>query len=406
MDATALHAARGGTVPRSTFAFRLGALIAVGLAVRVVIALLTHGQPYDMNSVRIVREDLAAHGFHIYRYVNVGNWHWPYPPAFFPWIALSGAIAGAHSHVFEVLIRLPTILADAALAWVVQEYLRLRGASEASRLVAASVVLLGPVFVAVAGYHGQMDSLAILPAAAAVLVWERMDGERRALVAGALIGLGGALKTVPLLMVLALAPSVRSWRELAKLALSAAAVPVALLIPFAIATPGLPEAALRKYHGFPGQGGLSLVLQPDLAKTWLMGVHNHPPHFSGLSRALGEHASIVNYAIFGATAAFLARHRPSPPLAACVLWLALFAFAPSFFFQYLIWGLPFLLMAGYRRSAAALQLAVLVPMLLFYFGPSSAEWPAYVYIPIMLAVWGGTVVGLIAAGRRVRAGGA
>lgn len=386
-------------------AFRLGVLIAAGIALRLVIALLTHGQPYDMTSVQIVRDDLSDHGFHIYRYVNVGNWHWPYPPAFFPWIALSGALAGAHTHVFEVLIRLPTILADGALAWVVQEYLRGRGASDASRLAAASVVVLGPVFVAVSGYHGQMDSLAILPCAVAVLVWERMDGERRALVAGALLGLGGALKTVPLLMVLALAPSVRSWRELVKLVVSAAAVPVALLIPFVLATPGLPEAALRKYHGFPGQGGLSLVIQPGLAKTWLMGAHAHPAHFTGVSRALGENATIVNYAILGATAAFLARHRPSPPLAACVLWLALYAFAPAFFFQYLIWGLPFFLMAGYLRAAAAVQLAVLAPMLLFYVGPWSADWPAYVYVPIMLAVWVGTLGALIGVGWRVRARG-
>src|SRR3954451_16160232 len=111
MEATALRARREASAPRTTLAFRVGALIAAGTAARLILALATHGQPYDMHSLQIVRHDLADFGFDVYRYVNIGNWHWPYPPAFFPWISLSGAVAGGHVHVFEVLIRLPAIAA-------------------------------------------------------------------------------------------------------------------------------------------------------------------------------------------------------------------------------------------------------------------------------------------------------
>jgi uncharacterized membrane protein len=384
---------------------KLAAIIGAGTLARLVLALLTRGQPFDMGSVEIVRHDLAALGLDVYGHVNVGNFHWPYPPGFFPWIALSGTIAGSHAHVFDVLIRLPTIAADAALAWLVQGYLRSRGATPGAQLAGAAAVAFGPIFLVVAGYHGQMDALAILPAVLALVVWERMDGERRSLAAGALIGLGGALKAVPLLMVLALAPTARSWRELAGLVGAAALVPLAALAPFFVAQPAATEAALRNYHGYPGQGGLTLVLQPGLARTWLLGASAHPFHLNGLVRPLIAHAQVVNLAIYGGVAAVLARYRPTPAHAASILWLATFVLSPAFFFQYLIWGLPFFVMAGYVRSAVLLQVAAIGPAVLYYLAPWSSDAPTYVFVSIMAVLWAWMLVWLVrlvggGAGRR------
>ena len=378
---------------------RLAALIAAGTVVRLILAVTTKGQGYDMNSLEIVRQTLADYGLHVYSHVNEGSLHWPYGSGFFPFAALAGEIAGDSTTAFRALVRLPAIAADAALAWVVQDYLRGRGANDNTRLGAAAVVALGPVFVGISGFHGQIDSLAILPAALALLVWERMDGERRALFAGALIGAGGAIKTVPLLMVLALAPTSRSWRELAGLAVAAAAIPLIVIAPFLVTTPDDVTRVVRGYHGYPGQGGLSLALQPNLGLPWLMGLGKAPVHYSQLTQHLFFHASLAINVVVIATAAFLARYRPSPAVAASVLWLAVLAFAPGFFFQYLIWGLPFFLMAGYVRSAGLLQLAVLAPMLLYYLAPWSTRGPAYVFISIQLVVWAGMLAALVVVAR-------
>lgn len=383
----------GGAIRRP-----LLALIAAGLVVRLVLALLTRGQGFDIGSHRIVHDALTAHGLDVYRYVNVGGFHWPYPPGFFPWTLLSGAPSGSQGHVFDVLIRLPAIAADLALAWLVQEYLRIRGATDRARLAAAGAIAFGPVFFLVSGFQGQIDSVAFLPAVLALFAWERLDGERRALVAGALIGVGATVKTVPIFLVLALLPSVRSWREVLMLGASAVAVPVLCTLPFALATPGAPQAGLRSYHGYPGQGGPTLAFQPDLASAYLK---HQIAHYSGLTLSVARHATLIAVATYALVAAVLRRFRPPPAVGASLLWLATFALAPAFFFQYLVWGLPFFLMAGFLRASVALQLGVLVPMVLYYLEPWESDTPTYVYVPIMLVVWVAMLVALAALTRGI-----
>lgn len=64
---------------------------------------------------------------------------------------------------------------------------------------------------------------------------------------------------------------------------------------------------------------------------------------------------------------------------AVLLWLAVYAFGVNFFFQYLVWGLPFFVMAGYIRSTLVVQLLVLPPTLLFYLRPWHEVGVAAVY---------------------------
>jgi len=143
----------------------------------------------------------------------------------------------------EFTIRLAPIAANLGIAFVVQDFLGQRGAERSTRLAGAALVAPGPSFLVVSGYHGQFDAVAFLPAVLALTLWER-DLPRRALWAGLLIGLGGALKTVPLLLLVALLPSVRTRREAAVL-VGAAALPVlAALAPFAIAGT-LPDSRVR-----------------------------------------------------------------------------------------------------------------------------------------------------------------
>ena len=64
------------------------------------------------------------------------------------------------------------------------------------------LVLAGWRFAFPAGY----DSVAILPALVALWVWEQPRVNRRAVVAGLLIGAGATIETVPIVMLLALIP--------------------------------------------------------------------------------------------------------------------------------------------------------------------------------------------------------
>lgn len=375
----------------------LWAIIGVGTVIRVVLVLTSNGEAYDMGSFNVVRIALEHDWLSVYRTVNPGahTFHWPYPPAFFPWIAFADVVGGGFT-AFTRLIRLPAIAADAAIAWLVARELA-RTVGSRTALAGAALVAFGPVFVIIAGYHGQIDSVAILPAVVATLLWARRAEPRRgvaaaidpAIAAGALIGLAGAIKTVPIVMVLALLPSARDWREGARLVAAAATVPLAMLAPFAVSDFGAVRH-LADYGGVPGAGGISLVVQPNLAHIWLTG----PVAANGLTRWIVDNQTVVNVVLFGGLAVLFALRRPAPMRAASILWLAVWAFGTGFFFQYLVWGLPFLILDRHLRGVALLQAAVLLPMLLFYLGPWHSELVVVVYATAMLVIWAAWCAGL------------
>jgi hypothetical protein len=374
-------------------------LIACGVVMRLAWIAQTGGLPFDMASVRSVAMALVDQPLSLYSDLNPEReYHWPYPPGYFPWVLASHGLDGAGILGFRAAIVLPAVAADAALAWLVQAGLGRAGASERARLGAAALVALGPAFALISGYHGQIDAVAILPAVAALLVWER-GGPRRALVAGLLIGAGASIKTAPGLMLLALLPTVASRREAATLIGAAVALPLAALAPFLVAD-GAGVVRALGYGGIPGQGGVTMLLDPGMTRYW---VHNEPgvgPN--GIVAFLSDHGSLLTGAVLLAAAAFAARRRMGPRHAAVLLWLTFYVLGTGFAFQYAIWGLPFLLLAGRLRWAFALQAGLLVPMLVYYLGPFRMDALLPVYYVLMALVWAGLATALVMTARASR----
>jgi uncharacterized membrane protein len=283
---------------------------------------------------------------------------------------------------------------------LVQDYLRARGFADRERLFAAALVALGPSFVAISGIHGQIDSPAILPAVAALSVWERDRSPRRALWAGLLIGLGASFKTVPGLMLFALLPSARSRREAVELVVACAVIPVLSVLPFIAAAGTGWLSTLAHYHGGLGLGGLSLVAQPDLPLGWL---HVGAPGLNPVSAWFLAHGEVVAIAAIAVTAALLAWFRSPAPLAAVLMWLSVYVFGVDFFMQYMVWGLPFFLMAGYLRQVLVLQLLLLGPVWVIYHGVTHAWLASLLYIAPMLIVWLVLALAFVLLSRRVAA---
>jgi hypothetical protein len=355
-------------------------MIGAGLAARLIVAAVTNANTDDLHSFDFVRTALREDPLHTYE--DVPPLRWPYPPGYFPFVAACAAIDSALGIDFRHLLRLGPVAADVGIAALVQHLLGTRGASERTRLAAAALVLFGPVFLGVSAYQGQLDPVAILPALAALALWQH-DGERRALHAGLLIGLGGSMKTIPLLMVLALAPSARSLRELVTLVTAAAAVPLAMLAPFLVVDAGSVIDHLR-YSGFPGLGGLSLVATPQYPLYWQA---DHLPPMGEQTRFLLDYDIHITIAGILAAAVVLALLRPDPLGAAVIVWLAVWVFGVNFFVQYLVWGLPFLLARGQLREAAAIQ-ALAGPAVLLLYLERSEEWLLWsVYTIPMIALW-------------------
>jgi len=281
------------------------------------------------------------------------------------------------------------------LAYLVFRMLRARDGDDRRALLGAGVVALGPSLIAVSGFHGQLDTLAWTPAVAALYVWER-GGERRGLWAGLLIGLAAGLKTVPIVLVAALWPTARDHRERIVSTVAAAAVPAVLLMPFLAAdASGVTDAV--NYRGLPGFGGLSLLVQPDLAVSWLS---REPVNQTGLTQTLQDLNVVLVAAAVLATAAVCWRARTAAPRAAVMLVLAVAIAGVNFNVTYAAWIAILLVAAGMLREAIALQAWLLVPTVLAEASRSvDGGWPEWVvrwvYVPMMIGVLLAFVLGWV-----------
>jgi uncharacterized membrane protein len=384
--------------PEESYATALWTLIAVGTAIRLVLAFTTRGNPFDLQSIQIVADALVRAPGHVYAIANHAGEvpRWPYPPGFFPFILAGKGISSVTGLAFTSVIRVPAIAADGAIAWLVQDFLGRRGHSARMRLSGAALVALGPSFAMISGFHGQIDAVAILPAVAALWVWEREESPNRAYLAGGLIGAGAAVKTVPLLMLLALAPSARSRRELLSLVGSAAALPVLAFVPF-LAAAGTGWLATLKYNGAIGLGSISLVAQPSLALNWL---HLDSSPASSFSLELWRESRLIAGTTLVAAGLLLWRTRARAPLGAAIVWLTVYAFGVTFFMQYMVWGLPFFMMAGFIRPVLWLELALIGPLFVIYHRVAHAWVAVVLYVVPMLLVWAALTVALGLAIRR------
>ena len=361
--------------------------ILVGTVARVVTAFATFGVGFDIETFQIVAHAVRASGAGVY---DTGRWL--YPPGYLPVLGAADAVAEATGLPFHGVVQLPPIAADAGLAVLVAAILRRTGASDRTVLAGAALVALGPSFAFVSGFHGQIDAVAILPAVAGVLLWVR-DAPRRALWAGLLIGVGAAVKSLPLFCVLPLLPSARSRREAFTLVAAAVAVPLLALAPFLLSDAGTVVASLRENRGVPGFGGLSALLQPSLARWWA--TFGPVPALSPLVSSISSVQNVI-VGVAALLAAALAARRRAPPLdGLALLWMTVLVVNPNPSYQYLVWGLPFLAAAGRLRACALVQLAFLVPSVLIYFRPG-IDGSGWVYFAtaelgwaVLAAVWVG-----------------
>jgi uncharacterized membrane protein len=299
---------------------------------------------------------------------------------------------------FHGTVQLFPIAADAGIAWLVQDFLGRRGARERTRLAAAALVAFGPAFFVVSGYHGQIDPVAILPAVAALHLWANSGLARRAIWAGLLIGVAASVKTIPAVMILALLPSARDLGEGARLVGAAAATFLVILAPF-LAADGANVVKVLRYVGAPGLGGLSMFVQPDLVKAFLL--QDLSIKASSATSALHDAASALVAAGLALTGVLLVRLRAAPAQASVIVWLAVFVLNANWFPQYMVWGLPFLLMAGYLRATAAVQAALVPVLVLFYLRPWHDDALAWVHVAVMTCLWAAAVAALITLLRRM-----
>jgi Gpi18-like mannosyltransferase len=157
-------------------------LLALGLALRVIIAYLLPGSGFkvDISSFQYWAENLAREG--LSGFYERDFFH-DYTPGYLYVLWLIGGVAQLFGSGVGDLIKVPPILADLALAWLVWSMARELGASERAARIGAALVLFNPVTWLDSAIWGQVDSVGVVVLLLALRELWRDRPERAALLA-------------------------------------------------------------------------------------------------------------------------------------------------------------------------------------------------------------------------------
>jgi hypothetical protein len=242
---------------------------------------------------------------------------------------------------FEVLFKVPLVLADALSAWLVFRSWRKR-----SRLQAGAAFALfcwNPVSLLVTGYHGNTDSLC---AALSLLAAMLMDAEF-ALLAGLALGASINVKLIPVLLIPALLSCAKSPRQALRflVGLSFGALPYAPLV--LTHWQGFRSHVLG-WRSFPGEWGI----------TGLLGEIGQNRHFAALAGAVNRFwiergaAIVLGFSVILAVINRLGRSRFSAREMVALSYVGFVVLAPGWGIQYSVYPVPALFAANVGRAAA------------------------------------------------------
>ena len=360
---------------------RAGTVFALALGVRLVPALvfrIPHGaiMAFDMESMRLVAQMLRA-GQDVY----VQAARHPYLPLQMYFMALASFVADHSAFPFEVLVKLPAIVADAAIPILLVRWTT-GGASRQATQRLAWIYAFNPLSTAVVSIHGQFDSLPLLFLLASLLLLR--DG--RAMGAGLLLGLAVLEKSWPVILLPLALWRVRQWNARAVLLVCCGLVPLLGIAVYCVllgVEPWLMLHAVSKYSGVVGHWGLTLLAKNLCADSACQGI---------LQAWAFDHAALllqVAKVVFGGVLLTITWWMAAARLeaAAAAIILAFYVFAYGWGYNYLVWVLPFLLLAESPLiSAAYLATATATTLAMFYgyggvdagfaflFAPDSIVW--------------------------------
>lgn len=317
--------------PRYTVPLVVPILLVVALLMRLALAPLTEG--WDFHAYRGV-VGFALHGYDVYA-LNRAAFHlpWTYFPLCLHLLTALGWLTVHAGWPFRALAKLPIIAADLGVGYLLFRALRRRGETERTALLGMSFYLFNPLVLVNGALLGRFDAIAL---ALLLLALEASTTRLFTL----WYGLAIAAKTFPVFLVPLLLCG-RDRQRPARLALALLLVPL-LALPYLVTT----WRGMLYYLFYDIQ---SRALGP---LSWYYLV----PHEHSLQLALTiGWVAVLLYPL----ASLAVAHRPLYVKAACCFALFV-ALNRVVYEQYLLWALPFLILAALRhRSRLALWLAAL-----------------------------------------------
>lgn len=261
-------------------------------------------------------------------------WHEEYmhPPFVIHLLRLVGWFSQNSGLAFPFLMRLPSLLADAGIVYLLWTLLRPQNWSQA---LALALVAASPVSALVSGFHGNTDALVVF---FLLLSLKWAAHKESPLWAGAAFGMSVNIKVWPLLLAPAVLAWLKDWRGRFAFSCGSAATVLLGATPFLWQDPALIIRRVLGYSSLHGIWGLSRMLNwLEAATGW--GLPN------AVFRATGKYLVAAMLAWIGI---WLARRAPLSPLPVRIGFLAalFLVVTPGFGPQYLAWVAPWGAFAG------------------------------------------------------------
>jgi uncharacterized membrane protein len=263
-----------------------------------------------------------------------------WPPLWLPVTAFAVSISETLHLPFHFVAKVPSILADVIIAFLLYAVAERYGRSAQRTALAYA---LNPISIYTTSVHGNFDSFPLLCAMVAALLYAPdVEGDPRGFRAGGWLGAGAAFKTWPLLVLPALLTPSQSNRRRAIISGTAVAFwLIALLLPWPFFGRSSIAFALT-YRGLPGWWGLTSlpsllpVVLSERTVTWIF------------------------YAAMGLATLAVWKSRATVPTAVLFLLLTFFVASPGCAPQNFIWIVPIALIADPRRATAYTVLATAI----------------------------------------------
>jgi hypothetical protein len=339
-------------------------ILLIAALVRILPAFwLPVGAGYDIESFKLVTDALLS-GREVY--TTVLGRH-PYLPFQMYIMSAMAALAPATGLPYVVAIKLPSILGDIALTALIYRAILKRDRRVEMAAFLATLYALNPVSLLVTSYHGQFEAVTLFLLALAWYFWEFGPRIRASATS---LGLAILNKTWPVVFLPIALIRLRDRRAQLAYLLLAVGIPVVAVITYLIVFNADPLPMLRRaltHRGVAGYWGPGAVLFPAA---------DHLPVLQPLVNLLLQ---LKNWLLLGGLLFGLWFTRSQTALDALLtLLLTLFVLTVGFGIQWLVWLVPFALLAGEDRWGKIYSLAAAFMLVIHLYGlhlyPWLGEW--------------------------------
>lgn len=305
-------------------------VVLLALGVRLIPAiLLPVGAGYDIQSFRLVAEAFLQ-GQDVYTSAAAGR-H-PYLPFQMVFLALALVAARFSGLPFVVWVKMPPVLADAAITGLIYYCFRRVGKDREVALRWSALYALNPISILVTAYHGQFEAVTLL---LLLLAWIFWRFHQRHLRSALFCGLAILNKTWPVVFVPLLIMRLRDNRTRLLYATVALTVPVFFTVGYILWFASDPRPMLARaltHTGNAGYWGPTAVLRV---------LENAVPAAAAAFEAL---VSVRRWLLLGTGLLILwLTRRQSALTALTTVILAEFAVSAGMGIQWLAWVVPFAL---------------------------------------------------------------